>query len=180
MTKKILLTLLIVMGIVGLAARPAYADEDDHTRIAKTVYIYPWNCDTEIEGGEMHIKSKFDSVFQIDDTIWITDPQWYRLGERYFFIQPTNGYDWEAIFIAEIDGIPQVIQIPFSGEVVEINSRGIIYSRGGMIYYKSFYPQMSHHQNWWDFPEKQGWGCDAPSEVGGAGNEVAVKAEAPF
>ncbi len=71
-----------------------------------------------------------------------------------------------------------MIQIGFSGELIEVNSRGIVYERDGMTYYKSFYPVLENAH--WVYPERQGWNVTAPAELYDSGYEVAVSAESPF
>lgn len=186
MKKKTFATIMVALVMVlMLAPVSVYAQEQEQPRKARTVYLYPLEkVEVEIDNDHdvMYVKTDWESsVFGIDTMIRIYSPlQWYKMGDRLFFIQDTPGLmtSKEAVFIGEIDGIPQVIQIGFSGELIEINSRGIVYERDGMTYYKSFYPEMKDSA--WVYPEKQGWNCVAPVELYDSEYEVAVPAEAPF
>lgn len=160
-----------------------HAQEQEQPKTARTVYIYPWDqFKVEMDSDHMvlYIKSDWQSVFGVDDMVRIySTPSWYKMGDRLFFIQDTSFMtSKEAVFIGEVDGIPQVIKIGFSGELIEVNSRGIVYERDGMTYYKSFYPILENSH--WVYPERQGWNVTAPAELYDSGYEVAVPAESPF
>ena len=181
--KKLFTTIATVMVLVlMLAPVSVHAQEQDQEqeRTAQTVYIYPWNTmETELKGDEMHVYSDWESVFCIDETITTNSSiQWMELGGRSFFIQETATPNTkEAVFIGEIDGIPQVITIFFSGNLIEVNSRGIIYERYGVTYHKSFYPVLENSH--WVFQEKLGWNWSEPAEMYDV-ESVAVPAESPF
>ena len=185
MKTRIVAIIVVVMVIFALMFPVSvHAQEPDQSKTARTVYIYPWDqfkVELDTEHMLMFVKSDWQSVFGIDDIVRIySTPSWYKLGKRTFFIQDTPGFmtSKEAVFIGEVDGIPQVIKIGFSGELIEVNSRGIVYERDGMTYYKSFYPILEKSR--WVYPEKQGWNVTAPAELYDSGYEVAVPAEAPF
>ena len=171
----------IVMAVVlMLMPVSVHAQENDENRTAQTVYIYPWNTVvTEVQGEEMHVYTDWESIFMIDETITTNSSiQWMELGGRSFFIQDTATPNTkEAVFIGEIDGIPQLITIFFSGNLIEVNSRGIVYERNDVTYHKSFYPVLENAH--WVFPEKQGWNWSEPEELYDV-ESVAVPAEAPF
>ncbi len=178
--KKIFATVMVMVLVLMLAPVSVHAQENDETRTARTVYIYPWNTVvTEVKGEEMHVYSDWESIFCIDVTITTNSSiQWMELGGRHFFIQETATPNTkEAVFIGEIDGIPQVITIFFAGELIEVNSRGIVYERNDVTYHKSFYPVLENAH--WVFPEKQGWNWSEPEELYDV-ESVAVPAEAPF
>lgn len=173
----------IVMAALLLMLMPmaAYAQENENDdRTAQTVYIYPWNSlVTEVKGEEIHVFSDWESIFMIDETISTNSSiQWMELGGRSFFIQETSTPNTkEAVFVGEIDGIPQLIHIFFSGTLIEVNSRGIVYERYGVTYHKSFYPVLDN--SCWCFPEKQGWNYSEPAELYDV-ESVAVFSESPF
>ena len=182
MKKKIFATIVMVTMMLMLVPVSVHAQETGEPHTARTVYIYPWNTvETEVKGeGVIHVYTDWESVFCIDETITTNSSiQWMELGGRSFFIQETaTPFTKEAVFIGEIDGIPRVITIFFSGNLIEVNSRGIVYERDGMTYYKSFYPILEKSR--WVYPEKQGWNVTAPAELYDSGYEVAVPAKAPF
>ena len=178
--KKIFATVMVMVLVLMLAPVSVHAQENDETRTAKTVYIYPWNTvETEVKGEEMHVYSDWESIFCIDETITTNSSiQWMELGGRSFFIQETATPNTkEAVFVGEIDGIPQVITIFFSGNLIEVNSRGIVYERYGVTYHKSFYPTLENSH--WVYPEKQGWNWSEPAELYDV-ESVAVMSESPF
>lgn len=174
--------IVAIMVVFALMLMPVsvQAQETEEPRTAQTVYIYPWNTvETEVKGEEIHVYSDWESIFMIDETITTNSSiQWMELGGRHFFIQETATPNTkEAVFIGEIDGIPQVITIFFAGELIEVNSRGIVYERNDVTYHKSFYPVLENAH--WVFPEKQGWNWSEPEELYDV-ESVAVPAEAPF
>lgn len=183
MKKRIFATIVMVALVMALMLAPvsAQAQETGEYRTAQTVYIYPWNTvETEVKGtGVIHVYTDWESIFMIDETITTNSSiQWMELGGRSFFIQETATPNTkEAVFIGEIDGIPQVITIFFSGNLIEVNSRGIVYERNGVTYHKSFYPTLENSH--WVYPEKQGWNWSEPDELYSE-ESVAVPAEAPF
>ena len=174
--------IVAIMVVFALMLMPVsvQAQESGEPRNAQTVYIYPWNTVvTEVQGEEMHVYTDWESIFMIDETITTNSSiQWMELGGRSFFIQETATPNTkEAVFIGEIDGIPQVITIFFSGNLIEVNSRGIVYERNGVTYHKSFYPVLDNSR-WW-FPEKLGWDYSEPAELYDV-ESVAVPSESPF
>ena len=178
--KKILATVMVMVMVLMLAPISVNAQENDENRTARTVYIYPWNTVvTEVQGEEMHVYTDWESIFMIDETITTNSSiQWMELGGRSFFIQETATPNTkEAVFVGEIDGIPQVITIFFSGNLIEVNSRGIVYERNGVTYHKSFYPVLDNSR--WCFPEKLGWDYSEPAELYDV-ESVAVPSESPF
>ena len=174
--------IVAIMVVFALMLMPVsvQAQEIGEPRTAQTVYIYPWNTVvTEVQGEEMHVYTDWESIFMIDETITTNSSiQWMELGGRSFFIQETATPNTkEAVFIGEIDGIPQVITIFFSGNLIEVNSRGIVYERNGVTYHKSFYPTLKNSH--WVYPEKQGWNWSEPEELYDV-ESVAVPSESPF
>ena len=182
MKKSVIVTIILIFAT--LFAIPVRAEECQNTPpTAKNVYIYDWeSVVTEVDqkNSTIRVRSDWESVFCIDTTIQIYSEQltWYSLGGRRFFVQSIPSGPQEAVFIGEIDGFPQVLKIPFYGTVVQINSRGIVYEREGMIYYKSFYP--TGQTGNWNFQERKGWPVEAPRELYSHSDLIAVTTVAPF
>ncbi len=113
-------------------------------------------------------------------------PEWYQFRDgRMFFVRTIDAFHKEAVFIGGIDGIMQVIQIPFRGEFSGADEFGIYYERRGKTYFKSFYPIRVGDEVL--FPEIDGnllgkEGIEFPDELNSTSNQESIPAElaAPF
>ena len=113
-------------------------------------------------------------------------PEWHQFRDgRMFFIRTVDISHQEAVFIGGIDGMMQVIQIPFRGEFSYADDCGIFYQRGERTYFKSFYPIRVGDEML--FPEIDGRilnrdGIELPREFNSTPNQDSNPAElvAPF
>lgn len=116
----------------------------------------------------------------------VDSPDWYQFRDgRMFFIHTIDTSHKEAVFVGGIDGIMQVIQIPFRGEFAGADDCGIFYQRGERTYFKSFYPIRVGDEML--FPEIDGnllgkEGIEFPDELKSTSNQESIPAElvAPF
>lgn len=96
----------------------------------------------DIRDGEVDVRfvDGFTSA-KPTTTVGVTSPLWHRFSDgRRFFVQTKEDGSSEAVFIGGIEGNMQVICIPFKGNFLEADSRGIFYQRGEKKLFKSFYP----------------------------------------
>lgn len=93
----------------------------------------------------VHIEFQEDMYERSEDIFLSNQKEWYRFsGDRLFFVQSSPGEETEkeAVFIGGMNGAKRAIIIPFEGEFLLANQWGILYTREGKRFFKSYFPLM--------------------------------------